>query len=437
MSPIPRNSALASPSVARPICSVIISAKNEASRLAGCFESLAAQRSRYPFEVILVDNASTDGTYSLARKMIAGNRALRKNFFVFRERKPGSSSARNFGAKKSRGQILLFTDADCRFEPNWVEEMARPLLEPSGDNDLPLAAVGGRTMSDFGAGAKPTFMEKYLDQLFDFWEADRLSAFPAFLPWAPTCNLAVKREVFEGLRGFDTSWRNAAYDVDFCWRLVLCGFVLGYAPAATVHHLRRHNIRGLLRQMENYAFYNQSLLSTYERVLGLPAVATRKERLAGRGRRAIELLAATRNPRQLGFRGLDLLSLASGLKGGLISRVRGPGSNASLDPLRRGETPEKLRHLLPRGYEHLHRDGWCYWKDSPAVNEDGDLVLFRPRLAERFRLNSTAWKIWEVKSERGQSEDAARALGQSEADHEVLNDIDQLTLELRTRRLLP
>lgn len=429
--------ALASHTVASPICSVIISAKNEASRLASCFGSLASQRSRFPFEVILVDNASTDGTYAAAKKLIEADRALRRNFHVYRERKPGSSAARNFGARKAQGQVLLFTDADCRLEPQWVEEMAAPLLEKNPELDYPLAAVSGRTVSDFAHSGKPTFVEKYLDQLFDFWEADRLSAFPAFLPWAPTCNLAVKREVFEGLGGFDTSWRNAAYDVDLCWRLVLSGFVLGYAPDAVARHLRRRNLKGLIRQMENYAFYNHSLLATYERTLGLSPVQTRKERIAGRGRRAVELLVSTRGPRQLGFRGLDLLSVASGLKGGLLARVKGATADPKFDPMRRGETPAKLRHLLPRGYEHLHREGWCYWKDSPAVKEDGDLILFRPRLGERFRLNSTAWKIFEVKAERGQSEDAAAALGQNQADPEILHDIDQLTLELRTRRLLP
>lgn len=425
--------------MARPICSVIISAKNEAARLESCFAALAAQRSRYPFEVLLVDNGSTDGTFRFAKKLIEETKGYRKLFRLLRERRPGSSSARNKGASQALGQVLLFTDADCRVSPNWVEEMAAPLLERNPGLDYPVAAVGGRTMSDFShhQGKKPTFVERYLDQLFDFWEADRLAAFPAFLPWAPTCNLAVKKEVFDGLGGFDTSWKNAAYDVDLCWRLVLCGFVLGYAPDATVQHLRRRNLKGLVRQMENYAFYNHALLRTYERVLGLPAVQTRKERIKGRGRRAVELLTSTRNSRQLGFRGLDVVSALGGVKGAVMARVRGANADPKFDVLRRGHTPEKLKHLLPRGYEHLHREGWCYWKSGPAVKEDGDLILFRPRAGERFRLNSTAWKIFEVKAERGQSEDAAAALGQSEHDPEVLFDIDQLTLELRTRRLLP
>ncbi|HEY8280785.1 MAG TPA: glycosyltransferase [Bdellovibrionota bacterium] len=416
--------------MARTICSVIISAKNEAQRVEACFHSLSRQRSPYPFEVILVDNGSTDGTYALATRLAKKH----KNFHVIRERKPGSASARNRGALKARGKILLFTDADCRHSPTWVREMSRPLLTPSS---YPLAAVGGRTVSDFEKSKSPGIVERYLDQLFDFWEKDRLSAFPAFLPWAPTCNLAVKAQVFRELGGFEPSWKNAAYDVDFCWRLVLCGFVLGYAPKAEVRHLRRGSLKGLIRQMENYSFYNQSLLNTYESLLRLPKVKARQERLMGRGRRALGLLTSTTSLREVSYRGLDLLSAASQVKGDIESRLFPLQPSPKLNPTRQGKTPRTLEKLLPEGYAFLHREGWAYWKDSPSVDEDGDLILFRPQRHERFRLNESAWKIWEVKAARGQSEDAALALGQSRENPDILRDIDELTLDLRTRRLLP
>lgn len=420
--------------MARPICSVIISAKNEAERIEACFDSLARQRTKFPFEVILVDNGSSDGTFTLATKLAREA----KNFHVFRERQPGSASARNLGARRARGDILLFTDADCRFAKTWVQEMAAPLLRHR--EEYPLAAVGGRTVSEFAKPDRPNLVERYLDQLFAYWERERLSAFPAFLPWAPTCNLAVKREIFLGLGGFDTRWKNAAYDVDLCWRLVLCGFVIGYAPKAEVRHLRRSSLRGLVRQMENYGFYNQFLLNTYERQLRLPKVRARQERMLGRGRRVLGLLQSTRSLRQAAYRGLDILSLAGTAKGVVHSRVTRSAADANprLHATRRGITPAALEKQIPPGYAYLHREGWCYWKDAPNVGEHGDLILFRPQRAERFRLNATAWKIWEVKSNhRGQSEDAARALGQSAEDPAILRDIDELTLDLRTRRLLP
>ncbi|MGE3262543.1 MAG: glycosyltransferase family 2 protein [Bacteriovoracia bacterium] len=418
--------------MAKPQISVIISAKNEANRFMPCLESLAKQKSKTPFEVHFVDNASTDGTYGKARKWVETNK--QKNFFVWRERKPGSPSARNYGARRARGQILLFTDADCRLAPNWVQEMSKPLLEST---HYPLAAVGGKTLSEFKA-EKPNLWEKYLDQLFDFWENDRLNAFPAFLPWAPTCNLAVKKDIFEAIGGFDENWKSAAYDVDLCWRIILCGFTLGYAPKAQARHLRRSSLRSLLRQMENYAFYNYSLLATYEKLLNLPALTARKERMLSRGRRLFALLGDTKNLPQATFRGMDVLVGLSALKGDLEARVVGAKGNPRLNSSRQGKTPADLLHLLPRGYAHLHQEGWSYWKSPADVQPDtGDLILFRPRASERFRFNESAWRIWEVKSEGGQSEDAAEALEQDPHNKKVLYDIDQLTLDLRSRRLLP
>ncbi len=414
--------------MARPIVSVIISAKNEAKRLEACFASLAAQKSRFPFEVHLVDNASADGTYALARKLAKKH----KSFHVWKEKKPGSPAARNHGAKKARGKVLLFTDADCFLHPRWVEEMAKPLLQ---NRAYPLVALGGRTESAFQE-KKPNLWERYLDELFRFWEKDRISAFPAFLPWAPTCNLAVTREAFLAIGGFDEKWRIAAYDVDLCWRLVLAGFVFGYAPKAEVQHLRRNSLRGLLRQIENYAYYNHSLLSTYERLLGLSALDAKKERLISKARRTLVLFRATRSSEQFSHRAIDALAQLSALKGALEARISPAKGDPRLHNSRRGICPKSLQRLLPRGYAHLHAEGWCYWQDPADVNQEGDLMLFHPKRKEWFRLNESAWKIWEVKCEGGQSEDAAHALGQEE-DPEILHDIDELTLDLRTRRLLP
>lgn len=422
--------------MARPIASVIISAKNEASRLEGCLESLAAQKGRVPFELHLIDNGSTDGTYALAKRWIKEND--QKNFFVWREKKPGSPAARNLGAKKSKGEILLFTDADCLLSPRWVEEMCRPLRQT---NHYPLAAIGGATESAFLKEGAPNFWEQYVHELFEFWEADRLNPFPAFLPWAPTCNLAVRRDVFAALGGFDENWRSAAYDVDLCWRLVLCGFVIGHAPKATLKHLRRHSLRGLLRQMENYAYYNHSLLAAYQKELKLPRLEAQKERLLSRGRRAIELARATNSLTQAKFRGVDGLVTVALLKGTLEARLKGARPDKKLSSTRRGITPKALIQQLSRGYAHLHRQGWAYWK-SPAdasaeTGPEGELILFRPKEGVRFSLNATAWRIWETKAEKGQSEDAAEAIGQNADDEAVLQDIDELTMDLHNRRLLP
>lgn len=412
--------------------SVVISARNEAERLEGCIASLTAQKSRFPFEVHLVENNSTDGTYALARRLAKKYPKLRLH--VWKERRPGSPAARNHGARKALGKVLVFTDADCLFAPGWVENMARPLLKPAA---YPLAAVGGVTLGAYRKEGAPNLWERYSDAVFSFWEQDRLADFPAFLPWAPTCNLAVRADVFRALGGFDENWASAAYDVDLCWRLSLSGFVIGHAPKACVHHYRRATLTGLLKQMENYAFFNHFLLEEFRESLGLSGLRTQRERFLSRARRLRGLLSETRSLRALSFRGLDAVTSLASLAGSIEARVVKRPGDSRLAASRRGSLAPALARKLPRGYAHLHAQGWCYWKAPGDVNTDGDLILFRPKRSERYRFNEAAWRIWEVKSERGQSEDAAAALGQDRADPAVLKDIDQLTLELRTRRLLP
>jgi glycosyltransferase involved in cell wall biosynthesis len=410
--------------MATPIASVVIAVKNEAPYLEGCVESWKAQKSRLPFEVHFVDGGSSDRSYSRLRKLVAGE----KNFFVWRDRRPGSPAARNYGAKKARGKVLLFTDADCRPGTQWVEKMASPLLEA---HSFPLAAMSGNT--EWGAEANSLF-DRYLRQLTEFWERDRRREWPAFLPWAPSSNFAVKAEVFQALKGFDERWRTVADDMDFCWRLVLSGFVIGRS-GAKLRTTRRHSLRSLLRLMENHAFYHECLLAAYQRELHLPRFSARAEKLFSQSRHLVTLVRSTNSLRQAGFRGLDSLVAIASLKGALEAKVARARPDPRLNFARRGEKPPGLP--LSRGYAHLQKEGWCYWRFPADLSVEGDFRLYRPRYGERTKLSPESWKIWEVKSERGQSEDAAELLGQDPDDPESLKEIDRITIGLHTRRLLP
>jgi glycosyltransferase involved in cell wall biosynthesis len=193
-----------------PKVSVIIAARDEAAHLPDCLASLQAQKTEFPFEVIVVDNCSQDNTLAIAKSF--GVR-------VFSELSPGTPKARNLGAKKALGEILVFTDADCSFPPNWLEEIAAPLLDPN--HELPIGVVGGKVTSAFVRPDWPNLFEHFADRLFYLWEErDRMERFPGFLPWAPTCNLAIKKELFEDLGGFEERW-TIGYDPDLCWRAAL------------------------------------------------------------------------------------------------------------------------------------------------------------------------------------------------------------------------
>ncbi len=419
-------------SVSKTKVSIILIAKNEAANLEHCLTGLAEQLVPFSYEVQVVDNQSSDSSHRIARSFAKSH----PNFHVWRQKKVGIPAARNLGARKANGEILVFTDANCRFPATWLSEITKPLLLPQR---LPVGAVGGFTEREFeGArsGRALKLWEQYADELFQLWEQDRTKAFPGFLPWAPGCNLAVKKELFLALGGFEESWKLAAYDVDFCWRLALTGFQLAYAPRAHLIQKRKASLKTLLSQIENVSFYNQLLLKTYEKNLRYPPVVTKREKILTQARSAIESAKAIRSFEELSHRGVDSLVKLAAAKGqlrALYSRLR---PSKELQASRQGVC-SAVENTLPKNYRHLHEQGWCYWKDPADYDVDGDLVLFQAREREWFRLNESAWKVWEVKSTGGQSEDAAALLCEDRNDPEALNDVDHLTLDLHRKDLLP
>jgi hypothetical protein len=82
------------------------------------------------------------------------------------------------------------------------------------------------------------------------------------LPWGPTCNLGVKRTVFDHVDLFSPE-AGGAFDIDFCWRAQLGGFRLDFAPKAKVTHLRRNERAGLLAQFDRYGRSEAWLHRTY------------------------------------------------------------------------------------------------------------------------------------------------------------------------------
>lgn len=104
--------------------SIIVPVHNTAAFLPQCVESLLAQD--FPagdFEILMVDNNSTDGSGQLLRAM-SGIRVLS-------EPKPGSYCARNRGIREARGEVIVFTDSDCFPDRGWLKAACRALEKPS------------------------------------------------------------------------------------------------------------------------------------------------------------------------------------------------------------------------------------------------------------------------------------------------------------------
>jgi GT2 family glycosyltransferase len=219
------------PLVEHPKVSVVVCVYNGERTIDQCLSSL--EKLNYPdYEVIVVNDGSTDGTrriaerYSYARLIDQENRGL--------------SAARNVGIKAARGEIIAFTDADCMADPDWLGYL-----------------VARFQSSDFGAVGGPNLPPPD-DSLVASCVAVSPGA-PAHVllddevaEHIPGCNMAFRREALQAIDGFDPIFRAAGDDVDVCWRLQNKGYKIGFSPAAVVWHFRRNTVRDYLNQQRGY-----------------------------------------------------------------------------------------------------------------------------------------------------------------------------------------
>ncbi len=213
-----------------PRISVVVCAHNAESTLADCLEGCTSLR--YPdHEVIVVDDGSSDATAEIASRF---------DVRLVRTPNQGLSKARNTGIEESTGEIVAFTDADARPDPDWLDYLARS-FEAS-----PHAAIGGPNIAPPGAGPVAEAVANAPGGPVHVLLADDVAEH------IPGCNMAFKRDVLIAIGGFDPRFRVAGDDVDICWRLHASGYTLGFSPAAMVWHHPRASVRGYWRQQCGY-----------------------------------------------------------------------------------------------------------------------------------------------------------------------------------------
>jgi glycosyltransferase involved in cell wall biosynthesis len=256
--------------------SVVICTYNRAALLAQALDSALAQA--YPvhdYEVIVVDNASTDDTPQVVQQRLSGHPHLRYE----REPQQGLSAARNRGWQAALGRYVAYLDDDAIAPPDWLTSAHR-LLDALGELD----AFGGPYFACYNAPRPAWFKDAY-----GSWELASQGRF--LLPADHLCggNLFVRRAVFAQVGGFDPhlgmSGGKLAYgeETAFLHRLkeALPDSRLYYTPEVRIQHLvmpRKMTLRHQLRQRFNegrYAyltFANGRHTLTLRHVLGLFAL---------------------------------------------------------------------------------------------------------------------------------------------------------------------
>lgn len=104
--------------------SVVVPTYNEADKISQCIESLVRQTYQARIEIIIVDDGSFDKTQEQIKKTIH-TRGIKQNIIFLSQQHKGPGEARNLGARKAKGEILVFIDADMSFEPTFIDRLTK------------------------------------------------------------------------------------------------------------------------------------------------------------------------------------------------------------------------------------------------------------------------------------------------------------------------
>lgn len=208
--------------------SVLICTRNRAKSLASTLERFFAQRfaADYDFELVIVDNASTDETRQVAERFLQ-HPDFASRMFYLPEKKAGLSRARNAGLKAARGEIIVFTDDDVLVTENWLDEIHREFAA-----DPNLFVLGGRVL----------LARAGLQEVAVFPATERREiVFPNGGGVAMGANMAFRREVFDRVGLFDVRLGAGTFfaggeDIELFYRALKAGYKFVYAPNVLVYH---------------------------------------------------------------------------------------------------------------------------------------------------------------------------------------------------------
>lgn len=230
----------------RPKFSVIVPVYNGESTIGECLDALMHQDvPRHEYEVIVVDDGSTDRTAQIV-----------KEFDVHYVHQPnrGPATARNTGVSQSLGEIVLFTDADCVAQPNWLREMVTPLVR-----DRDVAAVKGayRTKQEELAArfAQAEFEERF-----------RRLAKRRTIDFVDSYSAAFNKRVFLQVGGFNPRYPKANNeDVELSFKIAQKNYKMVFNPNAIVYHTHPDTLLRYARLKFSRAYWRTFVYDKFPR----------------------------------------------------------------------------------------------------------------------------------------------------------------------------
>lgn len=208
------------------LVSIIIPVKNEGMHIQNTIKSIFHVKTNYPYEIIVVDDASNDGCCDFLIPHIGSTQIK-----LIRSKGVGAAQARNIGAQHSVGEFLIFCDAHVFFEDYWIDKLLNPIEKGFADGTTPgIANVPTPNTPGYGQT-----LNQYLGVV---WHMEKTIFFPTAV--LPAGCYAVSRDVFFDIGGFDTGFRVWGFeDVEISIKMWLFGYTCYVQPTVKILHVFR------------------------------------------------------------------------------------------------------------------------------------------------------------------------------------------------------
>jgi len=228
--------------------SIVIAVRNEKRLIKKCIESVFNQDFKDDFELIVVDGMSNDGTYEILEEL-----KEKYDFKLLKNEKINAAAGRNLGVKTSKGKYIAFIDGDAIPEKNWLKnikstfEKHEEVIGVGGPDLLPPdstykeQSIGRIMTSPLARGGKlnPSTQHSLMEE-------------EKYVGHIPTCNLSLRKEVFDKVGFFDEGFVKGQ-DLELNYRITKKGFKLLYSPEIKVLHYRKNNIQSFAKQIYKWA----------------------------------------------------------------------------------------------------------------------------------------------------------------------------------------
>lgn len=220
--------------------SVVIPAYNEEKNIKNCLEAFLQQKTNYKFEIILVDNNSTDKTVEIAKEF-----ENKLPLQIIKETKKGRGPARKKGFDEAKGDIILSTDADTIVPLDWVEKLTEKFK-----NERVIAVTGTSKINDCSQNtntfyniAQPLAMEVYQIIFRHYW----LSGF----------NFGIRKEIYKKSGGFNGDI-NEQEDIDLSFKVRKLGKIIITKDTPVLcsgRRFRKNPISGSFIYLKSFSYY--------------------------------------------------------------------------------------------------------------------------------------------------------------------------------------